>query len=221
MGDHVAFDIGNVLCHFDIVKFTDTLQRYVGGTERNAWGFLDYLQRMQDIGVTTVAQSLEHSYPFLSESDRAELVDVWNKTVTPNEMMLSFLEKLRGDGVKVAFLSNMGQEHLAYLRSTCPQMFEGVVQHISCEVGARKPTKMFFQSFCLDNDEFCVFKDEDGNRIDYSGCVYVDDLEENLRVGKRYGFKVYNLNLEELVKLPQSRQKTELDKLKLMIFNKV
>lgn len=220
MGVYVAFDIGNVLCHFDINKFIFSLQKYTGESERDAWFFLDYLQRMQDNGITTVAQGLEHRYKSLSVTDRAELVDIWNKTVTPNDMMMSFLDKLRGDGVKIALLSNMGPEHITYLRETCPQMFEGAVQHISCEVGARKPTKLFFQSFCLDNDEFCIFRDENGNRLDYSGCVYVDDIEENLRMGKKYGFKVYNLNLEELVKLPQSKQKVELDKLKFLIFNK-
>lgn len=207
MGVHVAFDIGNVLCHFDIMKFVVKLAELAQISEHDAWFFLDHLQKMQDIGVTTVAHGLEYRYR-LSRDDLDTLIDTWNKTLTPNEMMLNFLDNLKSDGVKIALLSNMGPEHISYLRGVCPAMFgKETIQHISCEVGARKPQKLFFQSFCLDNDDF-------------GGSVYVDDLEENLKVGKKYGFKVYNFNLEEVLKLPKSGQKLELDKLKQMIYEK-
>lgn len=205
MGVYVAFDIGNVLCQFDIMKFVTKLAEIARISEHDAWFFLDHLQRMQDIGVTSVAHGLEYKYR-LSTEDLATLSDAWNKTLAPNEMMLNFLENLKADSVKIALLSNMGPEHIVYLRKTCPQMFEKTLQHISCEVGARKPQKLFFQSFCLDNDEF-------------SGSLYVDDLEENLKVGKKYGFKVYSFNLDEIVKLSRASQKMELDKLKRLIYD--
>lgn len=211
----VAFDIGNVLCHFDIFKFTRKLSEIIGISDHDAYFFLDHIQRLQDIGVTTVAQGLEYKFR-LNGSEIEELIDTWNKTVVPNETMLRFMEKLRGDEVKIAFLSNMGPEHLTYLRTNFPQMFEDVVQHISCEVGARKPTKLFFQSFCLDQDEFLCKKNDNP----FSGCLYMDDIEENLRAGKKYGFKVYQFNLEEFNKESQLQQKRELDKLRQMILNK-
>lgn len=229
MGVFVAFDIGNVLCHFDITKFTSKLSYLTGMSEGESLFFLAFMQKMQDLGITTVSDHLEYKFYAhnlqpnfkLSPSNREALLKAWNETLTPSDMMLTFMDKLRGEGVKIALLSNMGHEHIKHLRNSCPQMFEGTVQHISCEVGARKPSKLFFQSFCLDNDEFCRTYDEDGNREDFSGCVYVDDIEENLKVGKKYGFKVYKINLDELVNLPQSKQKMELDKLKTMIFNKM
>lgn len=217
MGVHVAFDIGNVLCHFDIFKFTRKLSEITGINDHDSYFFLDFLQRMQDIGVTSVAHHLEYKFD-VNGAELEELLETWNATVIPNEMMLNFLDKLRGEGVKIALLSNMGPEHIAHLRTTYPQLFENTVQHISCEVGARKPSKLFFQSFCLDNDEF--FVSDTREPMDFSGCVYVDDIEENLKVGKKYGFKVYQLVLDDLVKLPQSKQKMELDRLKTMIFNK-
>lgn len=221
MGVHAAFDIGNVICHFDIFKFTRKLSEITGINDHDAYFFLDFLQKMQDVGVTSVAHHLEYKF-HLSGAELEELIETWNSTVSPNEMMLNFLDVLRGDGVKLALLSNMGPEHISHLRTSCPRLFENTVQHISCEVGARKPSKLFFQSFCLDNDEFFVEKiGEDEERPDFSGCVYVDDIEENLKVGKKYGFKVYQLVLEDLVKLPQSKQKMELDKLKTMIYNKM
>ncbi len=222
MGAHVAFDIGNVLCQFDIMLFVKKLAEIANISDHDAYFFLDHLQKMQDIGVTSVAHGLEYKFK-LSGEELNTLLDAWNKTLSPNEMMLKFLDSLRADGVKIALLSNMGPEHIEYLRSTCPQMFEGTIQHISCEVGARKPQKLFFQSFCLDNDEFLKsglnFSEEE-SVIDFSGCLYVDDLEDNLKVGKKYGFKIYHFNLDETLKLSLGKQKMELDKLKHIIYNK-
>lgn len=206
MGMHVAIDIGNVLCQFDMIKFVTKLSEIANINDHDAYFFLDHLQKQQDIGITTVAHGLEYKFK-LSGEELNVLLDAWNNTLTLNEMMLNFLDNIKADGVKVALLSNMGPEHITYLRSACPRMFTDTIQHISCEVGARKPQKLFFQSFCLDNDVF-------------SGCLYIDDLEENLKVGKKYGFKVYNFNLEEVLKLPLSLQKIELDKMKTMIYEK-
>lgn len=206
MGVRVAFDIGNVLCQFDIMKFVNKLAEIAQITSYQAWFFLDHLQKMQDIGVTSVAHGLEYKFK-LNKEELKILVDAWNDTLSPNEMMLNFLDNLKSDGVKIALLSNMGPEHLSYLRSTCSQMFEQTMQHISCEVGARKPQKLFFQSFCLDNDDF-------------NGCSYIDDIEDNLKMGKKYGFKTYNFDLDKVLTLPQGKQKVELNKLKCMIYEK-
>lgn len=207
MGIFVAFDIGNVLCHFDMKKFTTKLSEVIGINDHDAYFFMERLQKLQDIGVTSVATELESQ--FRMQGDQLlELVDCWNSTVTPNHSMMNFLENLRSEDVKIAFLSNMGPEHIEHLRTTVPEMFDKAIQHISCEVGARKPTKLFFQSFTQDNDEF-------------KGCVYIDDIEENLRAGKKYSFKVYGFNLDDHCKLSMSQRKTELDRLKNMIVNLV
>lgn len=204
---NAAFDIGNVICHFDINKFTSKLSSMTSMNDREAYFFLEYLQKMQDIGVTSVAHGLERRCDLRGDELR-ELIDCWNSTVYPDEIMLRFLSNLRSEGVKIAFLSNMGPEHIAHLRTTYPDIFDNAVQHISCEVGARKPTKLFFQSFCLDHDSFL-------------GSVYVDDIEENLRAGKKYGFKVYQFRLDDLMRESKATQKRELDKLRSMIFQKM
>ncbi len=201
----VAFDIGNVLCHFDIYRFTEKLSKVVGITDHDAYFLLVRLQALQDIGVTSVATELESQYRLKGE-EIMELVDAWNSTVYPNDSMMRFLENLKTENTKIALLSNMGPEHLGYLKKTVPDLFQDTIHHISCEVGARKPTKLFFQSFIMDND---IFK----------GCVYIDDIEENLRAGKKYSFKSYQFNLENHMKLTLAQQKTELDRLKNMIIN--
>lgn len=203
---HVAFDIGNVLCQFDLSIFTRRLSEIIGINDHDAFFFLEHIQKLQDIGATSVADSLKYKF-VLSQSDIDTLLEAWNATLTPSEMMLSFMDKLRFDGIKIALLSNMGPEHIQYLRKECPRMFDNTHQHISSEVGARKPNKLFFQSFFLDHDEF-------------KGCVYVDDIEENLKIGKKYSFKVYQFNLDSILKLPLGQQKQELDRLQQMITNK-
>ena len=202
-----AFDIGNVLCFFNIYRFTQKLSAITGISDDNAYFVLEHIQNMQDIGVTKVSHALKYRFPSMQQAELEELMACWNSTVTPSDMMMNFLGTLRHEGVKIALLSNMGPEHLSHLRGAVPEMFENAVQHISCEVGARKPCKLYYQSFCMDHNDF-------------SGSVYIDDVEDNLRAGKKYGFKVYNFNLDEISKLSASKQKTELDGLKRLIYNK-
>lgn len=201
----VAFDIGNVLVAFDIDIFVKRLHKELNISEREALYFLEHLQHHQDIGVTTVAQSLRTHYKL---DDVDHLVKAWNDILVPNERMLRFLENLRDEGVKVALLSNMGKEHAVHLRTTCPELFKDAYQHLSFEVGARKPTKLFFQSFCLEHNEFL-------------GCLYLDDLEENLQMGKKFCFSAYRFQLDKFLKESQSKQKLELDKIKKHIFSKI
>lgn len=202
----VAFDIGNLLCHFYIDQFTKKLALITKISDKDAFFFVEYLQRFQDNGLCSMRQALRLNYD-LHDDQLQELVDTWNAAVVPSEVMLNFMDTLRSEGIKIALLSNMGPEHITYLRSTCPRLFENTIQHISCEVGARKPTKLFFQSFVLDNGEF-------------RGCVYLDDIEENLRMGKKYSFKCYRFDLEESTRAGLAAQKQELDRIKRMIIDK-
>lgn len=202
----VALDIGNVLCHFDMNKFTKELTVVTGITDHDSYFFLQHIQSSQDLNITTVAESLEYRFQ-LTGPQIDELVTVWNSTVEPADVMMNWLENLRSEGVKIALLSNMGPEHIGHLRQKHPKIFKDARQHISCEVGARKPSKLFFQSFLMDNDDF-------------RGCLYIDDLEENLKSGKHYGFQVYNFKLNEFIQEPLSVQKRELDKLRAIILNR-
>ncbi len=207
MGVHVAFDIGNVLCTFDIHRFIQKLSSKLKISDMESLLFLEHLQRAQDIGITTVALSLKEKFN-ISQEEVGYLVEEWNATVEPHDLMLRFLSNIKDQGAKIAYLSNMGKEHIQHLRQGWPEMFANTIEHISCEVGARKPTKLFFQSFVLDHDEF-------------KGAVYVDDLEENLKTGKYYSFKVFHFCLDQLLMESPSKQKIELDKLRRMIFDKV
>ena len=202
----VALDIGNVLIHVDIWKFIAEISRRFGLSDHDAYFFLETIQPLQDLNITTVARSLKTTFR-IADEDISKLIEVWNSTVWISEPMMSWLNILRSEDIKIALLSNMGPGHLAYLRTNYPDLFKDTIQHISCEVGARKPSRLFFQSFILDHDAF-------------RGCVYLDDLEENLRASKSYGFQTYNFNLSTFNTSSLSAQKRELDKIKSFILNR-
>lgn len=86
-------------------------------------------------------------------------------------------------------------------------MFQDTVEHISYQVGARKPSKIYFQSFLLDHPG-------------WAGAVYVDDRDDNLAVGKKYSFKSFKFELDKVLQLSKAKQKIELNKIKSYIFDR-
>lgn len=202
---HVAFDIGNVLVKFDIEKFTKQLIDEVDVDD--TLFFMELLQPMQDLGLLTIRQALKIHHSSLTEEQLSRLTQAWNSTIEPNDMMLRFLENLRGEGAKIALLSNIGSEHCNFLKEKVPEIFNNSVEHLSFEVGARKPSKVYYQSFLMDHPE-------------WTGAIYVDDRDENLRAGKKYSFKTFHFDLEQILQMSKSKQKLELDKIKSYIFDR-
>ncbi len=202
---HVAFDIGNVLCEVNLELFTQKLKEFIP-PENDPMLFLEYLQNMQDIGATTIRKSLRHHHGINNEN-LEYLIEAWNSTVKPNEMMLNFLDNLKSEHVKIALLSNMGHEHAEYLKRICPRLFKNNIEHLSYQVGAAKPAKLYFQSFLIDNPEF-------------QGAIFIDDRSENLKSAKGYHFKTYKFCLDAMLSLPQAKQRLELIKIRSYIINR-
>lgn len=214
---HVAFDLGNVLLNVDLKIFERALdaQLHKAVAKKqidhpklliDSETFLLRLQKPQDLGMMDLAEGLAIYYPFLEDTAIDALVKSWNQVVTPNEVMMNFVANLKDEGVKIAFLSNIGFTHLELLRKTLPELLRGSVEHMSCEVGARKPSRLYYQSFLMDH-------------ADFIGGVYVDDLEANLKVGKQFRFKTFQFDLHAMMKESLSIRKKELDKIKSYIMN--
>jgi len=202
---HVAFDIGNVLVRFKPEKFYVKAHE-LGIDQENYEFFLELLQTVQDLGILTFRQGLRTRYR-LHNDDIDALVEAWLSTLEPNEMMLNYFKNLQDEGAKIALLSNIGLEHSDHLKNIMPEIFYKSIEHLSYEVGARKPSKAYYQSFLTDHPEWI-------------GSVYVDDRDENLKAGKKYSFKTFKFDLEEIILLPLSKQKKELDKIKSYIFDR-
>lgn len=186
---YAAFDIGNVLVHIDFSPFEKCWRKWILNIGRRSeppehyMDFLNDLHGQQDVGLTTVSRHLKERFGF-SRYLQSEFEEAWNQIIIPNKQMMDFLKELEHQDVKIALLSNMGLEHATFIRESLPELFQGRLLHLSCEVGARKPTKLYYQSFLQDHDEFTC-------------CTYVDDLDRNLQVGETYGFNCFKFELDK------------------------
>lgn len=188
----LALDIGNVLMKVDVSEFLGLLSSSFGIPVNEAGRFLNKFQSAHDLGLTTIRDEIERRfyptsvYPTDEFLDR--IMECWDRCLTLNTDMIKMLDKIRREeGLDIALLSNIGFEHAKLVHNMlsydeCGFSFD--YKHFSCEVGARKPTKLFYQSFLLQHSEF-------------QGCLYVDDLQENLDAADEFGFRVHKFSLQD------------------------
>ncbi len=168
-----AFDIGNVLFHFDPSPIANLfVDLDIVKDIKSANEFLiDNFWHSQEIGLYNLKQSFYRLKPSLSSSKLQEIQDVWMGIFTPSLPMIEILEEIIGNGDEVALLSNIGPEHAIVARKC--EVFKKCHQHFSCEIGARKPTRLFFQSFLL--------------RYGWgASSMYFDDRQENINMGNEF-----------------------------------
>jgi len=182
---YIALDIGNVLCYANMTNFvrdlSDTFNVSIGDASRYLRGF----QQIHDLGLTTMERELRSRFNCHSEVTIERLCKLWNDAVHPCVSMLSMLDELNAQhDVQIALLSNIGVEHAAMMDSKLHPIYDYAIPHFSCFVGARKPTMLYYQSFLMQYPEF-------------KGCLYVDDLQENLDASKQFGFDPYLFSLED------------------------
>ena len=184
---YICLDIGNVLCNVDENGFMDFLSYKLNISVYKARRFLRRFQQIHDLGYTTMQDELMDQYNIKSPLILKELVQKWNDCISPSEAMLTKLNELRDQhGLQAALLSNIGVEHAAMMSEKLELggFFKGAIKHFSCDVGARKPAMIYYQSFLLQHPEF-------------KGAVYVDDLKSNLEASKQFGFKTFHMSLAE------------------------
>ena len=211
---YVAFDIGNVLCEINLSVFIQEFELYFSDS-CDAMLFLEDLQCDQDVGFTTIRKKINfmikndtlswNDYLPISNQHHEKIINklcnAWNKILKPSKIMFDFINELKNDNITVALLSNMGSEHAEYIKNTYPDLFNGNITHLSFEVGARKPSNLFFQSFLIDNPDF-------------KNAIYIDDLEENVNAAKKNNFKAKKFHIDNFLKNSLADQKKELQELK-------
>lgn len=180
---YLALDIGNVICKLNFKGFSDMLLR-LGHIKEPSEGilFLEGVQAPLDIGLYGVEEAVLKYFPSFSRNNLKDLHEAWLGTIEPCNLIGEFIESLLTDhNFEIALLSNIGSDHSRYLRKRM-FVYNRCIQHFSYEVGARKPAKLFFQSFLLDHSRF---KD----------CLFLDDKIENIEMAKRCGLngKVFSL----------------------------
>ena len=185
---YAAFDVGNVLFNVNFPGFINKMSKTLNISVEDATYFMNRSQKLHDLGLTIMKDELIDHLHIKSSVLREELIQDWNRCITPADWILEKIEALcTSHDIQVAFLSNVGLEHAVRMREMLSpyQFFRNGITHFSCEVGARKPTVLYYQSFLQLHPEF-------------QGCPYFDDLKENLEVGASFGFKPYRLSLEEI-----------------------
>lgn len=184
---YVCLDIGNVLCHTNFQSFLNKLSKTLNISLDDAMYFMNRTQKLHDLGLTVMADELRDHFKIHSPLIIEELQDAWNNVVTPHFRIIDLLTRLRDkDNLQVALLSNIGIEHAEQIKDKLSHnmFFFYAKKHFSCEVGARKPSMLYYQSFLSIHPEF-------------KGCVYVDDLQENLDASEQFGFKTFKFNLKD------------------------
>lgn len=184
---YVALDIGNVLCHVDFSGFLNDLSSEVNITLEEALYFLNRNQKQHDLGLVFMKNEMRDYLDIKSPVTIERLLHSWDQSIVPNLQVLDMYNRLKEQGLKIAILSNIGVEHAKQAEQILNHngFLEGAVRHYSCDVGARKPTNLYYQSFLMEHPEF-------------SGCVYVDDVIENLEAGKRYGLRPYHFDMSKM-----------------------
>ena len=182
---YIALDIGNVLCKISFDPFVNILSETFDISIQDAKIFFKRFQRIHDLGYTTMEDEIKSSFSTKSEIIIQKIVNTWNYSVQPDINILNKLNHLREDhDLKIALLSNIGLEHASMMEEKLKHnnFFPNAIKHFSCEVGARKPSLIYYQSFLWQYPEF-------------KGCLYVDDLQDNLNAGEKLGFKPFHFDL--------------------------
>lgn len=183
--NYIALDIGNVLCTVYTQPFIEYLSETFNVPLHEAQYFLKRFQRIHDLGYTTMEDELKEKFGARSQITIKKIVQAWNDSVVPYEPILDIFNDMRlRHGLKVALLSNIGVEHAEMMKEKLKHdgFLADSVKHFSCDVGARKPSSIYYQSFLLQYPNF-------------QGCLYIDDLDENLEVGAKFGFKPFKFDL--------------------------
>ena len=185
----ICFDLGNVIIECDVDKFYDQMKDFFSEEKyKQLIAMRDIIQTQHDLGIVTYRNFFEHFDMSLSKEKVNQILELWNQAVKPNDEMVEFICKFKqGRKSAVAFLSNIGYEHSKYLTKSCPELFENTLLHFSCEVGARKPTKLYFQSFLKEQAALRSVKSH----------FFIDDREDNCEMAQRLGFMTFQFSLKD------------------------
>jgi FMN phosphatase YigB (HAD superfamily) len=191
---YICFDIGNVICEVDFTNFLRELSKTLNLSMENVRYFLNRTQKLHDLGLTIIADELKDHFKIESPVIIENLLNEWNATVKVNSIMIDFLKDLifprktildnsPSEPIKVALLSNIGLEHAALMRDIItPNVFDNCIRFFSYEVGARKPSYIYYKTFLDMHSEF-------------AGCIYLDDKIENIEAGNNFGFNSIEFDL--------------------------
>lgn len=184
---YAVFDIGNVLCHVNFDKLLVLLSKTFNISRDEAMHFLNRTQKLHDLGLIHLKDEIQDRFKIRSEAIMEELLDEWNTVIWKENAMFDMLADLIANNVQIALLSNIGWEHVSFLDKHLGNEigYKKSIHFFSCHVGVRKPSLIYYQSFLLLHPKF-------------KGCIYLDDVQDNLDSGKEFGFRTVKFCLDEV-----------------------
>lgn len=198
---YVAFDLGNVLIDVDFEPFWIAAEE-VGIDRYDIQDVVDFYQNSEMCGLVNYSDIFRREFPNLEPHNLDLIIEGWNGSIHVNDQMCNFVECLKHEGFKIAYLSNMGPTHKNFLRARESRFMNlADVQHISCEVGVIKPSMLYFQSFLMQHDDF-------------AGCMFLDDRPENIIAASKCKFDSLRFELDSFKDKPPSVLKKELNNIR-------
>lgn len=181
----LILDIGNVLCKVEQDLFIHKVSEKMNISLAHAVRFMKRFWELHDIGYTTIQDELTDKFGVKSEIIMQDLLNAWDNVIIPDPTAIRIISgMLKSENIEAALLSNMGIEHMESMKYKLAPLYDNALKHFSCEVGARKPSKLFYQSFLTQYPEF-------------KGAVYIDDLSQNLEAAAQFGFIPYHFDLNK------------------------
>lgn len=185
--EYIALDIGNVLCRVDFRKFTFAISRITNLSTWEVGRKINRSQKIRDVGLLSMTDILESEFGIKSQPVIDDLISIWNEQVVSFDLnVLDFFESKKD--LQIALLSNVGLEHSNMIKNyfnyfTEDSRFKNAIFYFSCDLGTRKPNTLYYSNFLSIHPEF-------------KGCIYLDDLRENLDTASKLGFNSVEFNLE-------------------------
>lgn len=177
---NVIFDIGKVLVDFNwddfMQKIFDGNNDLIGKLAEAVWGDsrwdkLDWGAELEDVIMSMVNHDPEH------ETELRYMFSRIGECVGRREYAIPWIEELKSRGKKVYYLSNYSHT-VMNANPGCldflPYMDGGV---FSCDVHMLKPDREIYE---------CIAKKYN---LVPSECVFIDDLERNVKGAEDFGFR--------------------------------
>jgi|ERR1700722_4535479 len=182
---YLCLDIGNVICKVDFTSFKNRISKTLNIELDAVEYFLNRTQKLHDLGMTSLSDELRDHFKIKSTPIVDDLMAEWNKTITMDDFMFRFLQSILSDGnIKIALLSNIGIEHTLLVKELLTSgIYDQCVPFFSCEVGARKPSFLYYKTFLDLYPEF-------------NHSIYLDDRQENVDIGAKFSLKAIRFDLD-------------------------
>jgi epoxide hydrolase-like predicted phosphatase len=113
--------------------------------------------------------------------------EVYFEALDPNDRMVELMREAKADGHRMALLTNNVREWEPLWRSMLPvdEIFELVVD--SAFVGMRKPERGIYE---LTIERLRKHDPDELGRLEFSECLFVDDVEVNIAAARELGMNV-------------------------------